>query len=330
MNIAILIPGLGGGGAERVAQRLGDYYFQNGDNVYYFLLETPAKQMYSVKGNVIETGIRSCTENVVYGNIFVFYKLLQSSWIMRKYKQKYQIDIAISFMEECSYMNVLSRGREKVITRVCTTLSKRTDMKGFLYNRHIVHFFYNLSDKIVVLSDYAKKDMNKNYGIAYRKLCRIPNFIVKKDTEETNNNWIYGEKVVICIGRLEPVKQQERIIRAFYYAQKYCKEAKLLILGTGTNKNYLEKLCGKYNIKDSVFFIGFTERVDYYLKNSRVFVMAGQELSREEIFLGEALVNILNSDLLYERYKKLSLKRASMYSLERVIEKWNELIGNTS
>ena len=37
MNIAILIPELGGGGAERIAQIVGDYYFGRGENVYYFL-----------------------------------------------------------------------------------------------------------------------------------------------------------------------------------------------------------------------------------------------------------------------------------------------------
>ena len=37
MNIAILIPELGGGGAERVAQILGDYYVEKGNNVYYFI-----------------------------------------------------------------------------------------------------------------------------------------------------------------------------------------------------------------------------------------------------------------------------------------------------
>ena len=36
MNIAILIPELGGGGAERVAQILGDYYVGQGEKGVLF------------------------------------------------------------------------------------------------------------------------------------------------------------------------------------------------------------------------------------------------------------------------------------------------------
>ena len=36
MNIAILIPTHGGGGAERVASIIGNYYHRKGHEVYFF------------------------------------------------------------------------------------------------------------------------------------------------------------------------------------------------------------------------------------------------------------------------------------------------------
>lgn len=63
MNIAILIQTLGGGGAERVAQIIGDYYVEQGHNVYYFLGDTDIKQVYPVKGQIVNTGIKSCGSN---------------------------------------------------------------------------------------------------------------------------------------------------------------------------------------------------------------------------------------------------------------------------
>ena len=276
MNIAILIPELGGGGAERVAQIIGDYYCTRGENVYYFLLETSISQVYPVKGGIINTGIKSCTEGDPYGTIQVLGKLLKSSVQMRKWKWKYHIDVAISFMEECNYINVLSKGRERVITRVCTILSQRDDFRGVLYNRYLVHFLYSLSNKIVVMSDYAVKDMHDNYGISYSKLQKIPNPALQGNLREEDGNWIYGKDVVICVGRLERVKQQEKIIRAFTYVISQHKTAKLLILGTGPNRKYLENLCKKNGIDQSVVFVGFTDDVEFYLKNSKVFVMASK------------------------------------------------------
>ena len=107
MNIAILISSLTGGGAERVSQIVGDYYFEKGENVYYFLMDMSMKQDYDVKGHIIHTGIKSSSENVLYGDIEVLGRLLKSSWEMRKWKKKYKIDIAISFLEEPNYLNII-------------------------------------------------------------------------------------------------------------------------------------------------------------------------------------------------------------------------------
>lgn len=276
MNIAILIPELGGGGAERIAQIVGDYYFGRGENVYYFLGDTTVKQVYPVKGKIINTGIRECTANVLYGDIQVLGRLLKASIVMRKWKQKYCIDVAISFMEEFNYLNVLSKGKEKVITRICTILSQRDELKGILYHRNMVRFFYNISDRIIVMSDYAREDMHKNYGISYKKLKKIPNPAIRYDKEPIDVKWEYGAQTIICMGRLVHVKQHETIIRAFSYVKIYQKEARLLILGSGPKKVYLENLCKKLNVSDSVHFINFTDNVGYYLKHSKVFVMASK------------------------------------------------------
>lgn len=274
MNIAILISSLSGGGAERVAQIVGDYYFERGENVYYFLMDLPMEQAYTVKGEVVNTGIKSSTENALYGDIEVFGRLLKSSWEMRKWKKKYQIDIAISFLEEPNYINVLSKGKEKVITRVCTILSKWGDLKGILNNRYFIHFMYTLADQIVVMGNCGREDMHKSYGISYKKIRRIPNPAIQRNIR--GDEWKYGDQVIICIGRLEPVKQHERIIRAFSYVKASYKEAKLLILGTGSNKEYLNNVCKRYKLENSVIFIGFTDNVGFFLKHSKVFVMASK------------------------------------------------------
>ena len=127
--------------------------------------------------------------------------------MMRKWKQKYCIDVAISFMEEFNYLNILSKGKEKVITRICTILSQRDELKGILYHRNMVRFFYNFSDKVIVMSDYAKEDMHVNYGISYKKLKKIPNPAIRYDKEPTEAGWEYGDQSIICVGRLEHVKQ---------------------------------------------------------------------------------------------------------------------------
>lgn len=276
MNIGILIPELGGGGAERVAQMLGNYYVDKGNNVYYFLADLPVKQVYPVKGKIIHTRIKSHAVVSGFKGILSLGTLIGSSFQMRKLKKKYEIDVAISFMEEFNYINILSKGREKVITRICSVLSQYTDWSGIFYYKRIVHFFYSRADKVVVLCNYAKRDMCKNFGITASKMVKIPNFVSKMNDEEEHITWKYGNKVIISVGRLTHEKQQERIIRAFSYVSEREKDALLLILGTGSKEGYLKSIIAKCGLVDKVILAGFKKDIAYYLKNSRVFVLASQ------------------------------------------------------
>ena len=391
MNIAILIPGLGGGGAERASQILGNYFVSNGNQVYYFLLDEKIKQDYLVQGEIVRTNIKSCMSEDIK-DIQRFLWLLRSSLQIRRLKHQYKIDAAISFMEESNYINVLSKGREKVITRVCTILSQRKDISGFLYKKRIIHFFYSMADQVVVMSNYALKDMCCYYGVPKKKLIKIPNAVADGNIEKTDNEWEYGTKALVCMGRLEAVKQQDRIIRAFSYVASKEEQARLIILGKGPNLNYLKRLCARYRIEDKVKFIGFTEQTTYYLQNARAFVMASRvegfpnsmieamncgvpvittdspgacgeivgksgaiedvnsilmckygilvpvmpdaklnpelPLAEQEKLLGRAMMKVLTEDEIYDEYRKRSLKRAKMYSIEKIGKKWNYVLEN--
>jgi len=389
MNIGIFIPELGGGGAERVAQILGNYYVSQGNKVYYFLADMDTEQDYPVEGEIIRTSIKSCLYNTS-NNIQRLWKLFQASFKMRALKSQYKIEVAISFMEEFNYLNILSKGNEKVIVRICTILSPRQDLGGLLYKKEIVHFFYSKADKVIVMSQYAVKDMKDYYKIPFKKIIKIPNPTVDLPIQKDKEAWTFGDKVVLCVGRLEPVKQQERIIRAFSIVCNKFFDARLIILGKGFRLTYLRELCKRLHIEKFVVFIGFTDNVKYYLEHARVFVMASKvegfpnsmieamkygvpiittdapgacaeivgkpknsietrtmmlckygiltpnisgkkhimnfELTEEETILSDAMLKVLIEDETYERYRRQSFKRAKMYSLDKVMKRWNDTI----
>lgn len=290
MNIAIIIASLQGGGAERVAQIIGDYYVGEGNRVYYFLEDNDAEQVYPVKGQVINSGIKHCSSNNLFGDIQALGKLVKASFRMRRLKRKYKIDVAISFIEESNYYNILSKGREKIITRSCAILSECSACFGIMYNKKLVRFFYNRSGKIVVLCDDAIEDLHKNYGVPLKKLIKIPNPVLVPPICDFTQDWKYGDKVIVAVGRLSIEKQHDRIIRAFSYVSSQEKEARLLILGIGPLEKYLKGLCARYHLEDVVIFAGFQDDVAYYLQNSKVYVMASEAEGMPNSML-EAMVN---------------------------------------
>ncbi len=384
MNIAILIPELGGGGAERAATLLGDYYHDRGHQVYFFLADTNIRKQYFPKGEIINTGI-DLDYSGIGSNLSLYAKLFQDSLVIRKLKFKYKIKVAISYMEAFNYLNILSFQGERNIVSIRTILSERKEFKEPIYKKDIIKQFYSLSQCIVCVSKYARKDLIDNYGVLEKRVFSISNAVAGIGTSG-DNEWVYGDNVLLTVGRLEKVKQHEKIIRAFSYLAAIYDKAKLLIIGDGPQRGYLESIVKYWKLENRVFMLGFQKDVGYFMKNSKAFVMASKtegfpnsmieamscglpvismdspggigeimgantetitdisyqkygiltpyiendvkddELEKEEIILGKAMFTILEDEELQKKYKQRSLRRASYYSIENVMKRWDRLI----
>ncbi len=65
-----------------------------------------------------------------------------------------------------------------------------------------------------------------------------------------------GNRVVLYVGRLHPVKYPGDAIRAFGKIKKELKDVVLLMVGNGVLKSSLEKMVKRTDLEDSVFFLG--------------------------------------------------------------------------
>ena len=271
MNVAIIIPSLGFGGAERAAQLLGGHLSCSGHSISYFLTEPKKDQAYGVMGQVVN--IKKLVGDVVSCNsIETTFKYVS---VLRKEKKKRKIEVSVSFMGGCNYLNVLSKCGDRVILSVRTTLSARNDLEGLFYNKRIIRSLYNISNLVVAVSDYSRNDLIVNYGVRENKVITINNPVVFRSTI-TDSNWKYGKECVVCVGRYDPVKQQDRIIKAFSYVLQHRKCAKLILVGDGKTRDYLEYIADSLGIKDSVVFTGFTKDVGFYLSHARVYVSSSR------------------------------------------------------
>lgn len=275
MNIAILIPTLTTGGAERAAVTVGKHFYENGHNVYYFLFSNSGKCFYDVRGTVVKTHITYPFSQGEY--IDNIRELFFASKTLRKLKKRYHIDASISFMEAWNMVNVCSRCKDRVVISVRTVLSKRSECAGFLYDKKVIKSLYNRADCIVGVSEGVKADLISEYGINKRKVVAIPNPSIRhEDTGANENAWRYGKNTVLCIGRLDPVKQFHHVIRAFRYVVERLPEARLVIVGNGRQMSYLKSESKRCGVEQYVTFEGAQNNIGYYLKNARCFVMTSK------------------------------------------------------
>lgn len=317
-NIAIIIRSLSGGGAERVACILSQYLVQKKHNVYLMVEKYDKRTAYPHSGEIIYTMIGTGSDSKKEQII----SLLKRAIELRALKQKYKIDAAISFMEESNYINILSKGREKVIARVCTILSERKKefSSRIVYDNRLLHYIYNHADNIVVMSRYARNDLIRNWKVSERKIKIIGNpldFNYIYSCAKQPIAWDYGENVILSVNRLEFVKRQWHLIKAFSEVVKQIPTAKLLFVGDGVCKNRLKAVTKKYNLQDNVIFIGHQNNVYPYMKKSKCFVLTSKTEGfpngmMESLYVGIPVISVdcpgATKEILANKYTKTNIK----------------------
>lgn len=126
-KIAIMIPALSGGGAEKVAADLSIYFEKKGYEILIFVDRRQKATEYQHGGKIV------CVDRVT-GNIsedskaVLVRNLLKDADIYRNLKKRYRIDITLSFMQVHNLLNILSRCDDKVIVTIHSVMSQRKDL----------------------------------------------------------------------------------------------------------------------------------------------------------------------------------------------------------
>lgn len=75
------------------------------------------------------------------------------------------------------------------------------------------------------------------------------------------------------ISRLDPIKNQAMMLRAFQAAKSRCPNIRLLVVGGGPERQNLEALQAQLGLQDSVIFTGFQPNPQVYLAAMDVFLL---------------------------------------------------------
>ncbi len=137
-------------------------------------------------------------------------------------------------------------------------------------------------DFIGVLGNYTERAISK--VVNQKKLTRIApgidiSHFSRTESKVRKDLKIGTRPVIISVGRLVHRKGQDKLITALPEIKKFIPDVLLLIVGEGPHRQELDKLVEKYNLKDSVKFVG---RISYkdlpkYLSTCDVFAMPSRD-----------------------------------------------------
>jgi glycosyltransferase involved in cell wall biosynthesis len=275
-KLALFLPSLVGGGAERVMVNLANSMAAKGVKVDLVVANAEGAYKNQVAQNVNIVDFRS------ERSLASFPKLVG---YLRREKPK----ALISALEHTNVLSIWAKRLAFVPTKNIITEHISSSLisyaAGYTPSKlratlYAMRFTYPLAEKIVTVSQGVADDLVQTIGIDKRKLEVIYNPVLndamfQKAEQPIDHPWFQpGEPpVILGVGRLEPQKDFPNLLRAFAMLRKKQK-IRLVILGEGNLRAQLEALIKELGIEDDVQLPGFNSNPYAFMKRASVFVLS--------------------------------------------------------
>lgn len=291
IKLLFVLPSLEGGGAERIVCNLMSILDKNIFDVNLFLFTNKGVYWDLLSKNV----------NVFWGSRDDNGSKIEI--LKNLYQVSKNVDIIIGSMELMpTYLSVIVGKllNKKVIgwvhINIDSILNDKNKVIKFLHRNILLKFFYNKLDKIIAVSNGVKENISKylNYKNRNRIEC-IYNPIKINDIKEKSKG-IIEEKIekpfIMGMGRLEKQKNFILLIRAYKILLDRGIKHNLMILGQGSQKEYLINEVKKMKIDEKVKFLGFKKNPYKYLKQADVFVQSSIYEGLPTVLIEALILNI--------------------------------------
>jgi len=274
-KIAMFLPSLRGGGAERVMVWLSSGFVERGIDVDLVLAkaEGPLLSEVSKKVRIVDLSSKR-----------VSYSLPK----LVRYLRVEKPDVLLSTIVHANVISILAKKishvNTKIVVRHTASLHGMKNAKsGLKFKLTIIlaKMFYKEADLVIANSVVMASEIAELFNVPKEKLVTIynpiPNEIFTRASEPVLDEWFTKDSspVILSVGRLTKQKDFETLIRAFRIVRKI-KEAKLVILGEGEERTKLEELAKDLGVDSDIYMPGFTDNPFKYMRNASVFVLSSR------------------------------------------------------
>ncbi len=222
-----------------------------------------------------------------------FYRRVQR---LRALKRELRCDVAISHLEGADYVNLLSKGREKVLLIIQGSKVHDGEIKGalgVLRKRLLMPWLYQRADKVVTVSRDIIPEMAQEFGVPAHKLSAINNsFDVEAvrarslEPLDAATQAVYAAApVLVTSGRLAIQKNQAPLLDVFAALLRQ-QPAKLVFIGDGGLRTELVQRAQALGLRvyqawnaaepltpdHDVYFVGLQDNPFKYIRPAQVFV----------------------------------------------------------
>jgi glycosyltransferase involved in cell wall biosynthesis len=262
-KILLVIPHLGGGGAERVFAHLASGLSPERFDVHLGLVTQRDAAGIALPAWVTVHGIGA--QRVRAG----WWGLLRLVWQLRP-------DVILSGM---AHLNLLMLMLRPLFPRKTRILVRQNGCVLVGDSISAYRRLYPKADAVVCQTAAMAADMGRLAGVS-RNLCVLPNPVdleaVRATATSAPSHWKGPGPHLLAIGRLAPEKGFDLLLEAFALVRRRFPSAELTIVGEGHERPALEMLAWLLAVRSAVQFAGHVDQPENWFKDATVFVLSSR------------------------------------------------------
>ncbi|MER3472566.1 MAG: glycosyl transferase [Armatimonadota bacterium] len=275
-RLALYLPSLAGGGAQRVFLHLAKGFVHRGYEVHLVLARAEGPYLPQIPHEVRVVDLHAP-------------RVLASLPGLVRYLRRERPFALLSALDHANTVAICARSIARVPTRVVVTVHS-TPSQVVAHARTLparllplwTRPFYRWAHAVVAVSQGVADELVRYMGVPAQKVRMIYNPIItpdllRKAEEPLDHPWFRdGEPpVVLGAGRLTAPKDFPTLIRAFAIVRQQ-RPARLMILGEGEERPALSALVQELGLEEDVSLPGFMQNPSPYMKRAGVFVLSSR------------------------------------------------------
>ena len=274
MRITLIISTLGPGGAERVMSIMANYWAAHGHYVTLVTVGSPDTDFYALDPHVQRVGLDLMRDSsnllaAVRNNVLRVRRLRQAI-------KASQPEVVLSFLGRTNVLVLVSTiglGRPVIV-------SEHTDPRqngvGYIWAA-LRRLLYPRSAAVVVLTNglrpWAERFVKRETVHIIPNPVQVPAMAFESNGAQEPRG---SGRTVAAMGRLNPVKGFDLLLKAFARCAEKHTDWSLIILGEGDERSRLEAMASDLGIKDRVTLPGLAKDPLRILRRTDLFVLSSR------------------------------------------------------
>jgi glycosyltransferase involved in cell wall biosynthesis len=268
-KVLLVIPHLGGGGAEQVTSLLASGLSREKYKLHLALITQKAPEDGAFSSQVAIHGLAASRVRTAA------LPLLRLVWRLKP-------NVILSGMAHLNFLVLLLRPflppGTSLLVRQNSTLSASLDSKALpRYTRLLYRLLYRHADKIICQTQAMAEDLARELNIPQDRLTVLPNPVnlneIRASSPLNSNLWSGPGPHLLAVGRLAPEKGFDLLLQALALVRVPIPSANLAIVGSGPQEMALRTQCERLGLESAVHFTGHLDRPYRYFPGATLFVL---------------------------------------------------------